>query len=224
MFAAGSRVRGVACRRDGIATAFGARFQELRGEAEESKSEAEALALMHKRHPAIELLPRMSQLAERYREKHIVLPAWNVMCQMVDGTCPESCNETFRQAAERIFEPFRDDERLMQSLLSLRRSRLPAAQAFLKRMGTESLKPRVSACARFALAVSIRRSSQDQQRSEALQILEELDRDYGTIEVSGIDRPAKGRRSDCIIEAASPADRTLVGIGNGTASKSLNRL
>ena len=105
------------------------------------------------------------------------------MCRMVDATCPATCNETFRLAADRIIQTHRDNEQIMNSLSYLQHSRLPSAQAFLERLSQESLRPKIKAWALYALA---RSASRSKPSAESIAVLEQMKRDYGTLEHNGI--------------------------------------
>ena len=153
--------------------------------AKRSKTREEALAFIAKNHPAVDVLPRINALAERFRQGHLALPAWSVMCRMVDSTCPATCDETFRLAADRICQTHRDDERIVNSLLYLQHSRLPSAQAFLKRLSQESQPRKIKALALYALAGSLREASPGKPSVESIAVLEEMKRDYGDLEHNG---------------------------------------
>ncbi len=153
--------------------------------ARRSKSRDEAIAFIQQNHPAVDVLPRINALAERFRQGHVALPAWSVMCRMVDASCPATCDETFRLAADRICQTHRDDERIMNSLLSLRHSRLPSAQALLKRLSQESQQDKIKAWALYALAGSLREASPGKPSAESIAVLEQMKRDYGHLQHNG---------------------------------------
>lgn len=160
-------------------------MQILMDGARRSKSRDEAIAFIQQNHPAVEVLPRINALAERFRQGHVALPAWSVMCRMVDASCPVTCDETFRLAADRICQTHRDDERIMNSLLSLRHSRLPSAQALLKRLSQESQQDKIKAWALYALAGSLREASPGKPPAESIEVLEQMKRDYGHLQHNG---------------------------------------
>ncbi len=163
------------------------KWEALKRDGLKSKTRAELLAVMEQRHPAIELLPKVNQLADRYRQGHVGLPAWSVMCRMVAGSCPARCDEMFRSATDRLFDSaYRDDERVIHSLYMLRLSRLSSAQAVLKRLKDNSKNLKVQSWAQFAWASSLRAASVDKSSDEAIASLEQLKRDYGSFDYNGV--------------------------------------
>ena len=168
-----------------LTTEFEKNMQTLMAAAKLSKTREDAREFIAKNHPAVDFLPRVNALAEQFRQGPLALPTWSLMCRMVDATCPLTCDETFRLAADRMSQEYRDDERIVNSLSYLQHSRLPSAQSFLKLLSQDSLRPKIRALALYALAGSLREASPGKPSAESIAVLEQMKRDYGNLEHNG---------------------------------------
>jgi thiol-disulfide isomerase/thioredoxin len=173
-------------RLQALTAEFQGQRQWLMQQLQQASSVEEARKLVETRHPAIDFMPRIWELAKENPNRPVVFDALVTLCAIAAlPDCPTSCDASFKPAVEAICANYAKDRRLAPMLLNLGGSPLDESRHLLRRLGNESGDRTVQGVALLALAVSLQyRPPPDQSGpTEATAALERVVAELADVEL-----------------------------------------
>ncbi|MFN0052382.1 MAG: trypsin-like peptidase domain-containing protein [Planctomycetales bacterium] len=152
----------------------------LTRELEEVKSEGEQRAIVNQRHPALEYVPRLCELAERHPQSPAAFESLATVCQiLLDTEPPKDGWPEFERAARHLEAEFINDRRLINIMWTARLSSSPEVSRFLRAVAEGSSDASIRGTAWHCLGCSLAYGSQSIESADAaIAALQHVVQDY----------------------------------------------